>query len=64
MSDPAAVAERQQRRQQGWIAGLIGLPFRLFGMLCGSLVLAILLEWIGMLFIPGRIRARTTQNGC
>lgn len=51
MSDPAAVAERQQRRQQGWIAGLIGLPFRLFGMLCGSLVLAILLEWIGMLFI-------------
>jgi len=51
MSDPAAVAERQQARQQGWIAGLIGLPFRLFGMLCGSLLLAILLEWIGMLFI-------------
>ena len=51
MPDPAAVAERQQARQQGWIAGLIGLPFRLFGMLCGSLLLAILLEWIGMLFI-------------
>ena len=51
MPDPGAVAERQQARQQGWIAGLIGVPFRLFGMLCGSLVLAILLEWIGMLFI-------------
>lgn len=50
MPDPAAVAERQQARQ-GWIAGLIGAAFRLFGMLCGSLVLAILLEWIGMLFI-------------
>lgn len=50
MPDPVTVAHRQQARQQGWIAGLIALPFRLFGMLCGSLVLAIVMEWMGMLF--------------
>lgn len=50
MPDPATVAHAQQARQQGWIAGLIALPFRLFGMLCGSLVLAIVMEWMGMLF--------------
>lgn len=49
MPDPATVAQRQQARQQGWIASLIALPFRLFGMLCGSLVLAIVMEWMGML---------------
>ncbi len=48
MSDPAATAQRQQARQQGLIAGLITLPFRLFGVLCGSLLLSILIECIGM----------------
>lgn len=50
MPDPSTAAQRQQARQQGWIAGLIAMPFRLFGLLCGSLLLAILVEWIGMLF--------------
>ena len=50
MSDPAVAAQRQQVRQQGLIAGLITLPFRLFGVLCGSLLLCILIECIGMHF--------------
>jgi len=48
MSDPATVAQHQQARQQGLIAGLITLPLRLFGVLCGSLLLSILIECIGM----------------
>lgn len=48
MSDPATVAQRQQARQQGLISGLITLPLRLFGVLCGSLLLSILIECIGM----------------
>lgn len=48
MSDPATTAQRQQARQQGLIAGLITLPFRSFGVLCGSLLLSILIECIGM----------------
>ena len=42
MSDPAVAAQRQQQRQQGLIAGLITLPFRFFGVLCGALLLCIL----------------------
>lgn len=30
------------------MAGLLSLPFRLFGILCGSLLLSILVEWLGM----------------
>lgn len=53
MSDPAATAQRQQNRQQGLIAGIITLPFRLFGVLCGSLLLCIVIECVGMhLFWP------------
>lgn len=48
MSDPAATAQRQQNRQQGLIAGIITLPFRLFGVLCGSLLLCIVIECVGM----------------
>jgi hypothetical protein len=50
MSDPAVAVQRQQVRQQGLIAGLITLPFRLFGVLCGSLLLCIVIECIGMHF--------------
>ena len=50
MSDPAVAVQRQQVRQQGLIAGLITLPFRLFGVLVGSLMLCILIECIGMHF--------------
>ncbi|RWT23352.1 TIGR03747 family integrating conjugative element membrane protein [Raoultella planticola] len=53
MSDPAATAQRQQNRQQGLIAGIITLPFRFFGVLCGSLLLCIVIECVGMhLFWP------------
>lgn len=50
MSDPAAVAQRQQAREQGLIASLITLPFRFFGVMCGSLLLCILIECLGMHF--------------
>ncbi len=50
MSDPAVAAQRQQMQQQGLIASLITLPFRFFGVLCGSLLLCILIECIGMHF--------------
>jgi len=46
-SSPAA-AQRPPMRPQGLVAGLATLPFRLFGILCGSLVLSILIEWVGM----------------
>ncbi|TVO63306.1 TIGR03747 family integrating conjugative element membrane protein [Denitromonas ohlonensis] len=50
MSDPAVAAQRQQQGQQGLIASLVTLPFRLFGVLCGSLLLCILIECVGMHF--------------
>lgn len=50
MSDPAVVAQREQVKQQGLIAGIITLPFRLFGVLCGSLLLSIAIECIGLHF--------------
>lgn len=50
MSDPAAAAARQQDRQQGLITGLITLPFRLFGVLSGSLLISITVECVGMDF--------------
>lgn len=53
MSDPAASAQRQQSQRQGWIASLVTLPFRLFGVLVASLFLSIVLECVGMhLFWP------------
>jgi integrating conjugative element membrane protein (TIGR03747 family) len=50
MNDPAVAAQRQQVRQQGLIANLVTLPFRLFGVLCGSLLLCIVIECLGMHF--------------
>lgn len=50
MTDPALVAERQEARPQGVILGLVTLPLRLFGALLGSLLLSILIEWLGMHF--------------
>ncbi|RTB44124.1 TIGR03747 family integrating conjugative element membrane protein [Pseudomonas aeruginosa] len=53
MSDPASTANQQQVRQQGLLAGLVTMPFRLFGVLCGSLLLSIIIECVGMhLFWP------------
>ncbi|UQP97350.1 TIGR03747 family integrating conjugative element membrane protein [Xanthomonas arboricola pv. juglandis] len=50
MSDPAVAAQRQQDRQQGLIAGIVTLPLRFFGVLCGSLLLCIVSECVGMYF--------------
>lgn len=53
MSDPAVVAQRQQVQRRSFVYSLITLPFRFFGVLCGSLLLCILVEWVGMhLFWP------------
>lgn len=53
MSDPALAARHQQARQRSLVASIVTLPLRFFGVLCGSLLLCILVEWIGMhLFWP------------
>ena len=65
MSDPAVAAQRQQVRQQGLIAGLVTLPFRFFGVLCGSLFLCIMIECVGMHFFwpeEGWHHAQTMLN--
>jgi len=43
-------AERPPARAQGWVGNVLAFPLRLFGMLCGSLLLSILLECVGMHF--------------
>ncbi|WYX24918.1 TIGR03747 family integrating conjugative element membrane protein [Achromobacter xylosoxidans] len=50
MTDAAAAAQRQQVRQQSFIVGALTLPFRFLGVLCGSLLLSIVIECIGMHF--------------
>lgn len=50
MNAPAIAAQRQQDRQQGLLAGLLTLPFRFFGVLCGSLFLCIVIECVGLHF--------------
>lgn len=53
MSDPAVAAQKQQVRQQGLITSLVTLPFRFVGVLCGSLLLSIVIECVGIhLFWP------------
>lgn len=55
MSDPAVAVQRQQQQQQGLLAGIVTLPFRLIGVLCGSLLLCIVIECVGMHFFwPGQ----------
>lgn len=48
MPSTAGSAPRPSARPQGLVAVLLTLPFRLFGILCGSLLLSILIEWVGM----------------
>ena len=48
MSDAASTAQREQNRRQGLIVGTITFPFRLLGVLVGSLLFSILMECIGM----------------
>ncbi|MBF4067502.1 TIGR03747 family integrating conjugative element membrane protein [Burkholderia pseudomallei] len=51
MTDPATTAQRQQAQQQGLIAQILTLPFRFLGVLIGSLFLAVLIEWVGMMIL-------------
>lgn len=51
MTDPAVAAQRQQRGQQGLLVSLVTLPFRFVGVLCGSLLLCIVIECLGMHFV-------------
>src|SRR3546814_15389701 len=48
MSDTTSTTQRQQNRRQGLIASFIAMPFRLFGVLIGSLLISIVVECVGM----------------
>jgi integrating conjugative element membrane protein (TIGR03747 family) len=48
MKDAASTAQREQTQRQGLIVGLITLPFRLLGVLIGSLLFSIVVECVGM----------------
>lgn len=48
MPDPAATTKSESTRPPGLIVNFITLPFQLFGALCGSLLLSVLIEWLGM----------------
>ncbi|WP_313024494.1 TIGR03747 family integrating conjugative element membrane protein [Pseudomonas lopnurensis] len=48
MRDPATTAQRQQVQQRGLVASIVTLPFRMLGVLLGSLLLSILIECVGM----------------
>jgi integrating conjugative element membrane protein (TIGR03747 family) len=50
MTDSAS-AQRAPARAHGLVASLLMLPLQLFGVLCGSLLLSILVELIGMHWI-------------
>ena len=43
MSDAATATQREQNRRQGLIVGTITLPFRLLGVLIGSLLFSIVM---------------------
>lgn len=48
MRDVASTAQREQNQSQGLIVGTITLPFRLLGVLIGSLLFSIVVECVGM----------------
>ena len=48
MKDAAPTAQREQNHRQGLIVGTITLPFRLLGVLIGSLLFSIVVECAGM----------------
>ena len=51
MADPVKVANREKAASPGLIVGLLTLPIRLFGALCGSLLLSVLIECFGVHFL-------------
>ena len=48
MKDAASTAQREQNQRQGLIVGTLTLPFRLLGVLIGSLLFSIVVECVGM----------------
>ncbi|UVH51895.1 TIGR03747 family integrating conjugative element membrane protein [Pseudomonas sp. CBS] len=48
MKDPASTAQWEQSQRQGLILSTITLPFRLLGVLMGSLLFSIVVECVGM----------------
>jgi len=48
LKDAASTAQREQNQRQGLIVGTITLPFRLLGVLIGSLLFSIVVECVGM----------------
>ncbi|MCE4281890.1 TIGR03747 family integrating conjugative element membrane protein [Xanthomonas hortorum] len=48
MRDVASTAQREQNQSQGLIVGTLTLPFRLLGVLIGSLLFSIVVECVGM----------------
>src|SRR5690606_35568087 len=48
MKEPVGTAQRQQAASRSLFIRLLSLPWRLFGMLCASLLLSILVEYIGL----------------
>jgi integrating conjugative element membrane protein (TIGR03747 family) len=56
MADPASTAPGERGHRRGGLTGWIAFPFQLFGMLCGSLLLSIVIECVGMHFFWERER--------
>ena len=50
MADPVKVSKREKAAPAGLVIGLLTLPLRLFGALCGSLLLSVLIECLGVHF--------------
>ena len=48
MSDTASTAKHQQAQRPGLILSMLTMPFRLFGVLVGSLLISIVIECVGM----------------
>src|SRR5690606_38030989 len=48
VTEPISTAQRQQAASRGLFIRLLSLPWRLFGMLCASLLLSILVEYVGL----------------
>ncbi|MFK4135361.1 membrane protein [Pseudomonas luteola] len=50
MADVATTAQREQVREQGLIGKTMMLPFHFLGVMFGSLMAGILIEWVGLYF--------------
>ena len=54
--------DRPSSRPQGFVGNLLALPLRLFGMLCGALLLSILIEYVCMHFLWPQQRWHHAQS--